>query len=52
MGPQNRRSQRALEKIGAVLTGLKREDHGVDLPVYEVKCRKLEKRVTGKAADQ
>jgi len=36
VGPQNLRSQRALEKIGAVRAGRRRDASGLDRAVYQI----------------
>ena len=36
VGPHNRRSRRALEKIGAVHVGARRDAHGTESVVYEI----------------
>ena len=41
IGPQNVRSRRAVEKLGAVLAGSRQDEHGAERVVYEITARQL-----------
>jgi RimJ/RimL family protein N-acetyltransferase len=52
VGPNNRRSQRALEKIGAVRAGSRTDAAGRDSVLYEITAAAFARRSRGEAADR